>query len=83
VSRQAPPTPSHVPFQASGEIGLPHVGVAGAELAEGRRGEPQELLAVLGAGRGPHGRQGQSVGTPVELRAARRVAALCHGQVGG
>lgn len=29
-------TPSHVPLQA-GEIGLPHVGVAGAELAERRR----------------------------------------------
>lgn len=83
MSSQAPPTPSHVPLQASREIGLPHVGVAGAELAEGRRGEPQELLAMLCAGRRPHGWQGQSVGSPIELWAAGRVAALSHGQLGG
>lgn len=38
---------------------------------------------MLGTRRGPHGRQGQSVGSPVELRAAGRVAALSHGQVRG
>lgn len=78
-----PPTPSHIPLEAGGEIGLPHVGIAGAELAEGRSGEPQDLLAMLGAGWGTHGWQGQSVGSPVELWAARRVAALCYRQVGG
>lgn len=63
--------PSHVPLQAGGEVGLPAVGIARAELTEGRRGEPQQLLVVLRAGSGTHSGQRQSAGSPVELRAAR------------
>lgn len=62
--------PSHVPLQAAGEVGLPAVGIAGAELAEGRCGEPQQLLVVLRAGSGAHSGQRQSAGSPVELWAA-------------